>query len=456
MQKLFLLISSIRFNLWLKYSVAAVLLIIPLYPKFPILTVPGTYVAIRAEDFLISILGVVFFFYFLKTSKKEFFSDKVHLAIFIFILSGLVSLIGAIFLTQTVSWQIGLLHWARRVEYLVPFFVAYSAVRSGVGLRYYFHLLILIGFLAFLYGFGQEHFGFPVITTQNEEYSKGIALRWVSGARLPSTFAGHYDLAAFLVMSFPLIFAYLFYLKSKGKKLLLVFGYLLPVFWLFLQTEARVSFVAAIVGVVTTLWLVKRKKYIVWILVTSLVGMLFFSSLGARYLRTINFYRAKIVGFSTQEVIKIAKAYEDNRTLNQTSAPPPGEDRSFSIRIHVEWPRAIRAFLKNPLFGTGYSSLGLAADNDYLRLLGEVGLVGALAFFVLILRVIEGMKRRIKNISSKFTVRKAFVAGYIGSLAGFLANAMFIDVFEASKVAIIFWTLSGIAAAIARKHSGND
>ena len=40
-----------------KYAVAALFIFIPLYPKFPLFNVPGTYVAIRAEDFFI---GVVF------------------------------------------------------------------------------------------------------------------------------------------------------------------------------------------------------------------------------------------------------------------------------------------------------------------------------------------------------------------------------------------------------------
>src|SRR3990167_10675400 len=53
---------------------------------------------------------------------------------------------------------------------------------------------------------------------------------------------------------------------------------------------------------------------------------------------------------------------------------PVAEDRSFNIRLKAEWPRAIRAFLKNPVLGTGYSSVGLAVDNDYLRSLAESGI----------------------------------------------------------------------------------
>lgn len=443
-------LQSIKFSFLFKYSVAAILLVIPLYPKFPVFSVPGTYVAIRAEDFLISFIGIIYLIHYLMLEKRNFFSEKINIAILLFILCGFVSMLSGVFLTKTISLQIGILHWVRRIEYLVPFFVAVASIKSGHYVKYYLHTIILVGFLAFLYGVGQVNFDFPVIATQNEEYSKGVALRWVPGARLPSTFAGHYDLAAFLVLSFPLAFGYLFYLKSNTKRFILVLGYMLPVYWLFLQTEARVSFIAAILGICSTLYIIQKKKYIIPVVVVSIIGMLLFSSLGARYLRTINFYKPKII---STILVKPALAYEDNITLNQTTASPIGEDRSFSIRLNVEWPRAVRAFMKNPLLGTGYSSLGLAADNDYLRLLGEIGIVGTLSFFLILSRLLEGMRNKIRAFKEGLTLEQVFIAGYLGSFIGFLANAIFIDVFEASKVAIVFWTLSGIAVGIVRKNA---
>ena len=40
--------------------------------------------------------------------------------------------------------------------------------------------------------------------------------------------------------------------------------------------------------------------------------------------------------------------------------------------------------------------------------------------------------------------------GIASGLLGFFANAAFIDVFEASKVAITFWLLAGILIGLAR------
>ncbi len=125
--------------------------------------------------------------------------------------------------------------------------------------------------------------------------------------------------------------------------------------------------------------------------------------------------------------------------------------RSTKIRFNVEWPRSLRAFQKNPLLGTGYSSLTLATDNDYLRALGETGILGFVALGLIFLEI---FRRTFTFIFQKpGSLEKAFVIGVMGAILGFLVNAFFIDVFEASKVAFIFWMLVGMMVATVRLMS---
>jgi len=107
----------------------------------------------------------------------------------------------------------------------------------------------------------------------------------------------------------------------------------------------------------------------------------------------------------------------------------------------VEWPRSLRAFAKNPFLGTGFSSVTLATDNDYLRLLAETGLLGFIAFFLIFLEI--GRRVLVFLKKAKAGLERALVAGLAGGALGLLANALFIDVFESSKVAFIFWILMG-------------
>lgn len=437
-----------------KYSVAALLLVVPLYPKFPLLNIPGTHVAIRAEDFLIALLAVALLRYAI-TRGFSFSQDRIGRAILIFLTVGFLSLLSAIFITHSVQPHLGLLHWLRRVEYIVPFFVALVAIKRGTSAKFLIEVLLVVSFVAFLYGWGQIHANFPVISTQNEEYAKGLALRWIPGSRLHSTFAGHYDLAAFLVLVFPIAIAYLFALRDYLRRLFFFVGVLAPSFWIFLQTESRVSFISYMIGITFTLFMIRKKKFIVPALILSILGMFLLSDLGGRYWRTINVYRERIMSENVLAIPGEALAAEDeilvDRRDNVLSAII--EDRSTSIRFNVEWPRAFRSFSRGPLLGTGYSSITLATDSDYLRLLGEVGLIGTLAFLLVIVRMVEGFGRFMRKARS-IDPDTAFVGGFLGSLVGLLVTATFIDVFEASKVAIVFWTLAGIAVGLVRRRLG--
>lgn len=466
MQKLSQILNN---HSWYKYLVPILFLVIPMYPKFPLFNVPGTYVAIRAEDFLLTIMGALLAVYFLRNSIFDFLKTPVIKAIILFITAGLLSALSGWLLTQTIQPHLGFLHWARRIEYLIPFLFVFAISRyrakvgySGHDLKYFMETLCISTFFIFLYGLGQMYLSFPVISTQNEEYSKGTALRWIPGARLHSTFAGHYDLAAYLVIFFPLAIAFFVTLKSKLQKALVFLLAIVPAYWLMLQTEARISYIAFLVGVSVTLWFLRKKLLIIPFVFISLFITIMFTDLGARYRYTLEVYKQKIM-----QKVKKSDGWRF-KTFAQDNPPqyvspigkdkplpdPIVEDRSTAIRLKVEWPRAIRAFLKNPLLGTGYSSITLATDNDYLRLLGEVGLVGALAFMLILARTLSGCRSYLKGVK-KFGIRSAYVAGFLGAFAGVLINATFIDIFEASKVALVFWAIAGLAVSITSTKTQN-
>lgn len=127
-------------------------------------------------------------------------------------------------------------------------------------------------------------------------------------------------------------------------------------------------------------------------------------------------------------------------------------DISFATRLQVEWPRAIGALLKNPLLGTGPFSITEATDNDYLRWLGEFGLFGFLSFLTIIALTLK----RIFIASRKNAELRPIYIGIIFGVLGLLMNASYIDVFEASKVAYMFWCLMGLSIGSITNHSHNS
>ena len=83
------------------YLIIILFIVIPLYPKFPLFNVPGTYVSIRLEDFLMLIsffilVGLALLKY------KIILKNEVSKSIVLFLAAALVSVLSAIFVTKTV------------------------------------------------------------------------------------------------------------------------------------------------------------------------------------------------------------------------------------------------------------------------------------------------------------------------------------------------------------------
>jgi hypothetical protein len=445
-----------------KYLVASLLILVPLYPKFPFIRIPGIYVSIRAEDFLIAVIAIFTLVRIIPNIKK-FLKDDMVRAVVVFLLVGLVSLISGVFLTKTAGLSIGTLHFLRRIEYFVPFFavLAFFPYERGKNLGFYIKVLMIVVFAAFVYGFGQMYLHFPVITTQDSESSKGLAMMWVVGSQITSTFAGHYDLAAFMVLILPIFISLIFTIKEKFSKFLLLIVSLSG-FWLLINTASRISLVSYLSAVCISLFLLKKYKAIVFVVLISLVLTVFSPNLLARYKNLIDVYSSKIRNIKIVEVnifnfTVSAQEAEPLSVRTPTPVPVPVfEDRSTSIRLTVEWPRAVRAFIKNPLLGSGYSSIGLASDNDYLRLLAEVGSLGFLAFMLIIVRILFVFASALPLTKNFSGIKLGFVAGAIGGIFGILLNAVFIDVFEASKFALIFWLIVGLAVCVVRDRLNVD
>ena len=423
----------------LKYLTAAILIYIPLYPKFPLLTLPGSAVAIRAEDFLILLTSFVFLGHFLLQKKKL---PPLGFQVIVYLIVGLVSSVSAILITKNVSPLITLLHLARRLEYLLVFFFVYYVGASGwLTRRFLFELILLPVIGVFIYGIAQIYFKAPVISTMNTEFAKGIALTLQPGVQLSSTFAGHYDLAIYLAMILAFLTVLLTFAKKRTYQLGLLVGYI-AIIWLFTQAGSRI----AIFGLTFSVGLVclMRKKIALGVLLLSIIVVSIFTS--PNLLRRLNNI-IKVFESNSQTIQVVHPAIAADKNLGEvlagTTLRPIQQDVSTSIRFDVEWPRALRSFYKNPFLGTGYSSITLATDNEYLRALGETGLLGFLAFISILIALGRGLHHR--YLSAKSNLDKVITLGALGVFSIFLISAIFLDVFEASKIAILFWAFTGLA-----------
>ena len=437
---------------------ALLIIFIPLYPKFPLFSVTGTYVAIRLDDIII---GLCLIFWLLNQIKNKFpvLKNKVlpiFLTYFIAIIcSGIISY----FCFQTTRLNILFLNIFRRFEYMSLFFIAIDAINSKKDylVPYVSFIIALIGIN--IYGYGQKYLNFPVISTMNSEFSKGQLLQMNIWTRISSTFAGHYDLAAYLSVALVILASFTILSKKIIPKIFCTIVWISS-FYILSLTASRISIFAFWGGITVTLLLIKKYLWIIPISVLMVFTIFNSKELSQRLSATLPTIKIKKEVVPTPVPVVVAPIVETkpakiiiptptivkkitpfptvfhNKPIEEFPAPDldAGVARSGEIRFNVEWPRAKNAFKKNPLTGTGLGSITLATDNDYLRLLGESGILGFVTFAIIFIYFF------IKTFVSKNNYNYIF----LGATLTMLANAMFIDVFEASKVAYPFWIMMGI------------
>src|SRR3989344_512561 len=467
------LLKRIDDNL-LKWLLVIFVFFIPLYPKFPFHIVNYTYIAIRLDDFFVALISGVFLIQILrgKIKWREMLFLKPIVAFW-----GIVflSFVSGLYLTHTIDYPlVGFLNAARRVEYMVVFFIAAQCIRTIKDFRLILYSLFGSLLLVDLYGIGQRFFNFPAISTMNPEFAKGQILYLTEDARLSSTFAGHYDLGAYLVFLMPLLWGLVMY----GKRVIGLVLILLSAFILTL-TASRASSMAYLISTLGFLIYFRKVRYAFFVIVLA-AGLAYLNTdLLQRWLKTVQIRQIVLNELTGEEIVvqniqsdKLAAGtsyvkIRDDKDSTASSllkddliakaslsgglnARPEGRYETvsavttyifISTRLQISWPRARDAFFRNPLLGTGPSSITESSDGDYMRWLGETGILGFGAF----LSVIFVIVRKIYGARDKLPpAARALPVAILFGTFGLLINATLIDIFEASKVAYTFWLTLGI------------
>lgn len=490
---------------------------IPLYPKLPLFdAIPGYIVRVRFEDFLI-LFAIFLWLIYLIRRKISLFPNPLLKPIVIYLIIGFFSVVSAVYITKTIPNELihiskSMLHFFRRIEYFSLFFILFSATKSIAQAKRYLFLITVTLIGVTVYGYGQKYAAWPVFSTMNREFSKGLVLYLSEHGRVLSTFGGHYDLAAYLVLLLTLMISLYFALKNRLLKLI-VFIITLNAFWLLILTASRISFAAYLGAAFLAVFIIGYHQGIKYwlpralaIVLGSLLIMFSFGDLSERFSKTLNirYFTGKLTDKLPDLIRKPPKQnavllvnYEKPAT-SKTDMPPqpykpgtaptpapkriipiPGTilyeeveegtgsgqakgaptiyvyDLSGSIRFQEEWPRAIERFKTNILLGAGYATLtkktiqqfteAESTDGDYVRLLGETGILGFLAFLSIFYITLREILKNLYKVHDKILF--VFYAGWIAATVGYLLNAVFIDVFEASKVAYTYWAYTGIILA---------
>lgn len=499
---------------WLDRHIITVLTVIfiyliPLYPKFPLLGLNDTYIAIRVEDMFMVLYVAVFA---LQVIRKKINLNTILIYLFAayWIVNFVAYLVGY-FVHDAFTFQyLGFLHSARRVEYMIVFFIAASLITKKEDLYFFMKHVVIAAGIVFLYGIGQKFIGLPAVQTMNKEFAQGVILFLRAADRISSTFAGHYDLAAYFVFLAPIILGLHMNLKKHWIFAVFVLG--LAVLML---TASRSSFAAYAVATFAYLIVSRRFGYLLIVASITVAFMFTFDAVTSRFEDTFRL-RQVFVNEQTGQVITPqeitmdelpsgtayvpaeGKDVSDEETATnqallkeelakqiQSDAKAKGEevsdedalalaeqfaagftpvvsytsDISFSNRLLVSWPRSVESVIMNPMLGTGPSSLGEATDSSYFRWLGEVGILGTSLFIAILASLLLLAGKAAWMLPRE---ESGLFWGFAFGLIGLGINGSYIDVFEASKVAFTLWLVAGlIIAAVSvfisqKKKSASD
>lgn len=533
---------------WLDHHILTLLtgiliVVIPLYPKLPLADlIEGYIVRARLEDILILFTAVVWLVQLLRR-KITLPQNMLSKFIYAYLAIGLLSSLSAVFITQTVPMERAhlfklALHFFRRIEYFSLFFITYASIRSRKDLILFVKIALITLVGVVLYGLGQKYLYWPAFSTMNREFSKGLRLYLTPTSRVMSTFGGHYDYAAYLMMLLTLMLTSLWVTKSKWFK----FGLILltiPAYWSLILTASRTSYLGYLAGITVVAAILakfkgKLKMLLNWsvTVVLSLTVMLTMGDLSERFFQVLEqpdvlvhqitqvtpIKRETIAGIVNglagwKDTLTLAKlrfnsapenvkppdngiSPEDLAVAVASDIPPSAEKPlppdvtraeddlrakiasesgvatpaatggyspnalkyglSIAIRLDALWPRAIEGFKRNPLLGSGYSTLtksfvdeftyAESSDNDYLRMLGETGLLGTIAFFAIITVALILSWQIFRH--STIALDTTLAVGTIGAVVALLVNATYIDIFESSKVAYTLWIMVALVAKL--------
>lgn len=524
---------------------------IPLYPKIPLFSPIEEYVVrVRLEDLAVAIGLLLTLIQVVRRKAK--FHKTMFVLMGIYALIAVASMLSSIFLIEMIPLQFKhiaktLLHFFRYLEYFSVFFITYAAVKRKRDVYWLIGVTAATVLAIAVYGYMQKFFYWPVYSTMNREFSKGIRLVLTEFARIQSTFAGHYDMAAYLVITLAVLLSVALAAIRKRTKWLLLIIFALG-FWLMVMSASRIPFAASLLGIAVVIlgqaWVKPslRTKALAFVQYSAtfalfLVFMLYYFgqdmlnrmsnliSTGdnpivisdviddflaplpipqsdqliawlpksakppvaaepapdleeaiAAQVATINDQMPvpKPTGIVVQpakprdvfvdipEPIVQETVQEDGSTkLTVINRPRVYSDcalkheLSLCIRLESLWPWALQSFYTNPLLGTGYATLNKqyveeftfvdGTDNNYLRTLGETGILGFLSFYGIVGYAVVTTASNLRRAQHGFY--QAVLLGYVAGTLGLLINAVYIDVFAASKVAYAFWMMTGIVLA---------
>jgi O-antigen ligase len=308
------------------------------------------------------------------------------------------------------SLTAGILYFVKYFEYFLIFFMVTHSLKDKKQVRVFIYSMVVVVFIISIYSWILHFSGVERVTAPFEGKSGE-----------PNTLGGYLLLMMMIIAGL--------LLNSSQRKLkislLVVLSFAFPAF---LFTLSRGSWLGFLPAFFTLIVLTKRGKNT--LVITSLVLILLFLTIFPQYV-----YDRIEYTFS-------------QRTTRDVLGIKLGIDQSTAARIDT-WREGLKIWGTAPILGQGAGSAGAVVDSQYARLLIEVGVVGFIAFILMIIAIFRASVVSL-NANADDNFISGITVGFIAALVGLLFHAIGAATFILIRIMEPFWFLAAIVMVVSQ------
>jgi len=377
-----------------------------LSPEVILGQLPGRDIIIRFDDIM---LAIITFTWFAKTAINKglalFIKTPLNKAIGFYILVCLISTLRGVVLGFVIPEK-GLFYVLRYIEYFLLFILVVNHIHSRKQIKFFLTSFFVTCALVSIYGILQIPTGVRVSAPFEGEYGE------------PNTFGGY--------LLFILCIALGLFLKNVPQRTKIsLFILLALIFFPFLYTLSRASYMAVVFSFLVFVIMSKRKL----VLITTMTAI-----------------AALIIVIRPEAVVQRVEYTFQERQADLARIFNVYLDPSASARI-FSWQDSFEAWKENPILGRGISGHGFI-DGEYIRIIPEIGAIGLLAFLWLLWSIFKHSIIVYKKMDEEFY--KGLVLGFIAGFIGLVFHAVTANTFVLIRIMEPFWFVTGIIMMLPR------
>jgi O-antigen ligase len=370
-------------------------------------------VTIRLDDLILLIIG---FSWLAKMAiDKElglFLKTPLNKPIAYYLIICLVStLFGALF--GRVDLKTGFFFVLKYFEYVIIYFMAVNYLESKSQARNYVWAMLITCAIVSIIGIFQIPLGGRV--TAPFEGASGE----------PNTLGGY------LVFMISVTTGLFLSTPSSGRRL--VYGSLIILAAIpFFYTQSRTSYLAAVPALFAFLYLSKKRKWVMAVMVLMVISLPFLTPRVAKERITYTFTQ----GLHRSDVVEIAGVKLDTST---------------SARVKT-WQDALVDWFKHPILGHGVTGYRFV-DAQYVRVVTETGFLGLVAFLFLIITLLTRAYSTLESAEDPF--QEGIAIGFLAGFIGLLFHALGANTFIIVRIMEPFWFITAVVVSISGLKEDN-